>query len=168
MLRLLLLLLRRWRWWRRLPLTARLLLKLLLLPVVLVRAALVLIEAMRAGALDSPLYTNAALKARELLFYAPEVVSALHYAWRAFSFLRRAQGTSVDGIGRKGYLTMMRKIYLSLKADADNLDPDDCLASAQKDWKDDSKDQDALYEDDFKRCWFQLVDVYTDSIEPAT
>ena len=64
-------------------------------------------DARAAGADDNPLYSGAALKARELCYHHPEVVSALSFAWRAIAY-RKGKATPL--ISRGDYLVMMRKL----------------------------------------------------------
>ena len=88
-------------------------------------------EALAAGAQDNVLYSEAALKARELLFHAPEVVSAMRAAWHGL-----AGGVPMD---RDAYNLMMRKLYLALNAQAGAvMDSDDFNKSLEKDWAADS------------------------------
>ena len=118
--------------------------------------------ALAAGAGDNPLYSSRALKTRELIYHTPEVQAGLTFAWRAVAY-RKGELALVK---REDYLVMMRKLYLALKDDAE-LDPSDCFDSASEDWEADAKNQQTLGEEEFKRCWFQLADVYTESLHAS-
>jgi len=122
-------------------------------------------RALDAGALDSQFYTNSALVVRKQLMESGPVQRAMAAAWKSVS---KACG---DGSGQRelhyeDYVTMMRKIYLQQKIvarDAD-VDVDDFYRSLKADWTEDARGKPTLNEDDFKRCWFQLVDTYTETV----
>jgi hypothetical protein len=124
-------------------------------------------RALKAGAADSPLYTDTALAARDALRSTTEVEASLAAAWAAC----RACVGRPDAIGltQNEYKTMTRKIYLVIKlkeTDAE-LDVADAEQAAKEDWLADSQGKDEISEEDFKRCWFELADVNTESISAA-
>ena len=118
-------------------------------------------EALSAGAANHPMYSNAALKARQLLQHDAHVNAALTYAWRAVAWQRGR----AEAVRKPQYLVMMRKLYLALKEDAEDLDPSDCHRSSAVDWERDSQGDGELDEAEFKSAWFQLCDVYTDGLD---
>ena len=122
-------------------------------------------RAKAAGASESSLYTDAALKARQALRTHPTVVEALNDAWTA---CRLAIGRpNATGLNKEEYLIMSRKIYLAgnlIDCDAD-ISVEDVDEAAEEDWLADSEGADELNEKQLKDCWFQLADVHTESID---
>ena len=124
-------------------------------------------RALKAGAADSPLYTDTALAARDALRSTTEVEASLAAAWAA---CRACVGRpDATGLTQNEYKTMTRKMYLVIKlkeTDAE-LDVADAEQAAKEDWLADSQGRDEISEEDFKRCWFELADVNTESISAA-
>lgn len=69
--------------------------------------------AIDAGATANPMYSDAALAARDALRHHPSVVDALEEAWVACKQATGRRGISV--LSREDYVTMSRKIYLAVK-----------------------------------------------------
>eukprot|EP00966_Prymnesium_polylepis_P049239 1139682-Prymnesium_polylepis.2 len=61
---------------------------------------------------------------------------------------------------------MSRKLYLAHKAGAAeaNFDPDEAVSAAEDDWSSDSGGMRVMSGADFKRSWFELADVYVESM----
>lgn len=115
-------------------------------------------RALKAGANSNPLYSDAALAARDALRTTTEVERALAAAWAA---CRACVGhADATGLTHDEYKTMTRKIYLVIKlkeTDAE-LDVADVETAAEEDWAADSQGQSEISEESFKRCWFELAD----------
>ena len=47
-----------------------------------------------------------------------------------------------------------------------DLSPEDCMNSLEEDWEVDAKDSGQMSFDAFSRSWFELADVYVDSVSP--
>ena len=122
-------------------------------------------KARDAGALENPLYSNAALAAREALRGTPQVIAALDEAWHAC--IRASGRPDATGMTREEYFVMARKIYLAIKClDGDeDISVQDVLEAAEEDWIADSEGGAELSEEAFKHCWFQLADVHVDDID---
>ena len=150
-------------------------------------------KAARAGAADSKWYTSLALAAREHVRQSKEVADFCDEAWTAITQAARhglgenakedamasglqmaevealaAQARSEldGGLNKEAYVIMARKLYLvaKLQENDDDLDKRDMFETAEDDWEDDTQGALLLTEAAFKRCWFQLVDLYTENI----
>ena len=55
------------------------------------------------------------------------------------------------------FVSMMRKLYLALKEDVQDLDPADCFRSAHDDWKAICHGERTIGASEVKRCWLQLA-----------
>ena len=119
-------------------------------------------RALEAGAKGNAFYSDSALAIRQALRDDPLVADALDSAWLAIS---GAAGRST--LTREAYATMNRKLYLALKAEDRDLEIDvnDCLVSLKDDWKEDAQGRQTIDEAGFKKCFFQLADTMTDSVD---
>ena len=118
-------------------------------------------DALAAGASDNPLYSAAAMHIRGSLLHSEEVKAALTESWESLV------PDDVAEMSREEYFTMMRKLYLfgAIEARDADLDPDDAISSAGKDWEVDSGGRDGLTREAFDRCWFQLADLNTEEVD---
>jgi hypothetical protein len=113
--------------------------------------------AVNAGAKKNTMYSAAALRARELLKHAPEVVSAITESWdvarRNKHFITRAQ-----------FFELYRKLYLYLAAErlasegaVPRIDATEALSFANEDWRRDvGEGGQYMDRDAFFRCFFQV------------
>ena len=117
-------------------------------------------KALRAGAEDCEWYTDEMMIAREKLKHDRDVVEALQLAWERIS-------PPSERLTHEDYIVMSRKIYLALKADAEegDFDPHDCLDDVEEDWLEDSGGKQFLGGGDFFKCWFQLADLNTSNVD---
>ena len=140
-------------------------------------------EAVDAGAENGRYYSNAALMVRATLRTEPEVEDALSYAWnRVTRAERNVTSSDRDGsfdprqspmlheptLSHTAYKTMIRKLYLVLKhqeRDA-KVDAVECMMSIKDDWPRDSNGDTELTMTAFMRCWFELADLWVDSVRP--
>ena len=88
-------------------------------------------DAVAAGAEDSEMYSDEALKEREKLRSSPEVLEALEVAWAALV------PPGSEGMDQQMYWDIGRKLYLYLML-GEPPDPHDCMQSVGKDWNEDS------------------------------
>lgn len=150
-------------------------------------------KAEAAGAAGSKWYTSLALAAREHVRMSEEVSQCVKKAWDAIrqSAVRfaekkvreigaacessaeelersvsAARAALAEGITREAYDVMSQKLYLLSKAsDGDgDIDPSDMVETAQEDWEADAGGADVLTREAFERCWFQLIDLHTESL----
>ena len=72
-------------------------------------------DALDAGAEANPLYTDENIVKRNALRADPRVVGALRAAWARLAVVRG--GADGEVVGRAEYVSMIRKVYLFLKAE---------------------------------------------------
>ncbi|KAL1526415.1 hypothetical protein AB1Y20_015127 [Prymnesium parvum] len=115
-------------------------------------------KALQEAAADNEWYTEEMIRARDKLRLHSDVVCALERAWQR---IRATIGGEL--LDHEAYITMSRKIYLALKAEAGegDFDPEDCLGDVEEDWQEDSGGKAHLGGGDFYKCWFQLADLNT-------
>ena len=102
-------------------------------------------------------YTEEGLRRRIRLLSHPEVVRALETIWKA---------TDSDGnhkIDKEEYKVMHRKLVLALDP---TTPPKDAFEAADEDWIKDSDGKRYMNKERFYWCWFELADLWTDSLEP--
>ena len=108
-------------------------------------------------ALVADFFSEHNVRMRVRLLADPDVSKALDTIWDA---------ADADGSGkleRAEYLQMHRKLCLALDP---GTQPRKALNKAREDWVRDSEGKTGLDKERFTRCWFELADMYTDSIEP--
>ena len=149
-------------------------------------------KAEAAGAAGSKWYTGLALAAREHVRMSEEVSQCCERAWQAVMECTRiwaaaearkkaaAEGPAAaelaaqqalaelaNGLTKPAYTIMMRKLYLmsKLRDGETDFNMRDFLNTTEEDWIDDAgPDATVLDEAGFKRAWFQLIDLHTESI----
>lgn len=149
-------------------------------------------KAEAAGAAGSKWYTGLALAAREHVRMSEEVSQCCERAWQAVMECSRiwaaaearkkaaADGPAAselaaqqalaelaNGLTKHAYTIMMRKLYLltKLRDGETDFNMRDFLNTTEEDWIDDAgPDATVLDGAGFKRAWFQLIDLHTESI----
>ena len=101
-------------------------------------------------------YSDAAINKRAELMRAPAVVDALERVWVATD----ADGSG--GIDRAEYLVMHRKLTLALDP---TVTPDRARRVATEEWQRDAEGAATLDKDRIFRCWFELADLWVDSLD---
>ena len=102
-------------------------------------------------------YSDVGLRKRVQLMSHPDVVHALNTIWTA------ADTDGSHSIEKNEYLVMHRKLVLALDP---STKPKDAFAAAEEDWVKDSEGKRSLDKDRFFWCWFELADLWTDSMAP--
>ena len=102
-------------------------------------------------------YSGEGLKQRVKLLFLPEVVNALETIWTA------ADTDGSGAIDKAEYLVMHRKLVLALDP---STRPIDAFQAGEDDWIKDSAGRTHLDKDRFFWCWFELADLWTDTLEP--
>ena len=102
-------------------------------------------------------YSEDSLRQRFALMQHPKVRTALDNLWVAANTDDRDQLLDNDE-----YLVMHRKITLALDP---TVLPREAVEAAHEDWQRDAEGTMALDRDRFCWCWFELADVWTESIE---
>ena len=110
-----------------------------------------------AGTSSSKYYTDAAVLHRLELTEQPAVVAALDSIWEAAN--TDARDRIID---RSEYLMMHRKITLALDP---TIKPRDFKQAVNEEWKEDSEGKKGLDRERFDWCWFELADMWTDTME---
>ena len=110
-----------------------------------------------AGTSSSKYYTDAAVLHRLELAEQPAVVAALDSIWEAAN--TDARDRIID---RSEYLMMHRKITLALDP---TIKPRDFKQAVKEEWKEDSEGKKGLDRERFDWCWFELADMWTDTME---
>ena len=110
-----------------------------------------------AGTSSSKYYTDAAVLHRLELAEQPAVVAALDSIWEAAN--TDARDRIID---RSEYLMMHRKITLALDP---TIKPRDFKQAVREEWKEDSEGKKGLDRERFDWCWFELADMWTDTME---
>eukprot|EP00900_Chrysochromulina_parva_P020096 jgi/Chrpa1/28088/Chrysochromulina_OHIO_Genome00017432-RA len=148
-------------------------------------------RARAAGAQHGQFYTDAAMVTRAALRVEPAVIEAIDHAWQCIQAARintavAAQEQSPgnpafriiplsdpirsgdnDHMSRTAYRTMIRKLYLvthEMSSDV-RIDAQEVRTSIDEDWQRDSGGKGKLSRAAFHRCWFELCDLHTRSIE---
>jgi len=148
-------------------------------------------RARAAGAQHGQFYTDAAMVTRAALRVEPAVIEAIDHAWQCIQAARintavAAQAQSPgnpafriiplsdpirsgddDHMSRTAYRTMIRKLYLvthEMSSDV-RIDAQEVRTSIDEDWQRDSGGKGKLSRAAFHRCWFELCDLHTRSIE---
>ena len=111
------------------------------------------------GGLDkwNQFYSDDAVKQRVKLMKHPRVKLALDDLWTAANF-----NADDDIIDRDEYLMMHRKIVLALEP---TTAPAEAAAAALEDWPRDSEGKAGLDKDRFRWAWFELADLWTNTME---
>ena len=105
-------------------------------------------------------YSRESVEQRALLLEAPAVKAALDRLWAAATF---HDATTQRGyIDRDEYLVMHRKIVLALEP---TTFPAEAEQAGLEDWERDSEGGDRLDQERFQWSWFELADLWTESME---
>ena len=102
-------------------------------------------------------YTEESVNQRVQLMQHPKVKHALDQLWMAANF--NAEDEIID---KEEYLMMHRKIVLALEP---GTYPLEALAVASEDWVRDSEGKKGLDRERFLWSWFELADLWTESME---
>jgi hypothetical protein len=103
-------------------------------------------------------YSDASLRQRTRLLAEPEVLRALDLVWEVTDADRSGR------IDRDEYIMMHRKLILALDP---TVTPKEAFEAARDDWIRDSEGHhDGMDKDRFMRCWFELADLWVDSMHP--
>ena len=102
-------------------------------------------------------YSDEAVKQRVKLMKHPRVKLALDDLWTAANF-----NADDDIIDRDEYLMMHRKIVLALEP---STAPAEAAAAALEDWPRDSEGKAGLDKERFSWAWFELADLWTNTME---
>ena len=102
-------------------------------------------------------YTEEGLRRRVLLLSHPKVVRALETIWKATDTDRSG------AIDREEYLVMHRKLVLALDP---TTPPKTAFEAAAEDWVKDADGKRFMDKERFYWCWFELADLWTDSLDP--
>ena len=104
------------------------------------------------------MYSEDSLRQRVDLLGDPEVVQALEDLWQA------ANSSNEDEIiDNVEYLEMHRRVVLSLQP---TVTPAEAEEASEEDWVRDSEGKPGLDRERFYMCWFELADLWTESIDP--
>lgn len=105
-------------------------------------------------------YDDEALCLREALKVHPTVEAAIEEAWLAFTSDHVASAASERFMTKDRYFSMARRIYLVQQLTAGNdLEPRRCIEAATTDWLNDAAGKEYMDFDDFKKAFFQLIDL---------
>ena len=109
-------------------------------------------------------YTEEALRRRLRLRADPAVVAALDAIWAAATGAasRGRGGRTRERLTRKQYLTMHRKIALALDP---TVAPREAAEAAEEEWALDSEGRGCLDREKFDWCWFELADLWTETVD---
>ena len=103
-------------------------------------------------------YSDASLRQRTRLLADPEVLRALNLVWEV------TDADKSGRIDRDEYIMMHRKLILALDP---TVTPKEAFEAARDDWIRDSEGHhDGMDKDRFMRCWFELADLWVDSMHP--
>ena len=102
-------------------------------------------------------YSEASIKQRARLMKHPDVKRALEVLWTAANY-----NDEDEIIDHEEYLMMHRKIVLALEP---KTLPAEALTAAGEDWKRDSGGKTGIDRDRFLWAWFELADLWTDTME---
>ena len=102
-------------------------------------------------------YTEESVNQRVQLMQHPKVKHALDQLWTAANF-----NTEDEIIDKEEYLMMHRKIVLALEP---GTYPLEALAVASEDWVRDSEGKKGLDRERFLWSWFELADLWTETME---
>lgn len=102
-------------------------------------------------------YSDKGIRRRVQLLFHPDVVKALTTIWLA------ADTDGSQFIEKDEYLVMHRKLVLALDP---STRPQYAFKAAEEDWEKDSEGKTGLDKDRFFWCWFELADLWTDSVSP--
>ena len=104
-------------------------------------------------------YSEESLLRRYALMQHPRIVQALDRLWAA---------ANTDGadkrLDRAAYQVMHRKLVLALDP---STPPSEAIEAAEEDWGRDSEGEEGLDKERFCWCWFELADLWTESMEAA-
>ena len=111
------------------------------------------------SAKPNPYYTEDSLRRRYALMQHPRIVEALDRLWAA------ANTDDADQVlDRAEYQVMHRKLVLALDP---STPPSEAVETAEEDWGRDSEGEEGLDKERFCWCWFELADVWTETMEAA-
>jgi hypothetical protein len=104
-------------------------------------------------------YSEESLRRRYALMQHPRIVEALDRLWAA------ANTDDTDQVlDQAEYQVMHRKLVLALDP---STPPSEAVEIAEEDWGRDSEGEEGLDKDRFCWCWFELADLWTESMEAA-
>ena len=105
-------------------------------------------------------YTNKGLMQRESLRYDPAILAILDQFWRV------SDGDGSGKVDREEYITMSVKLYYVVVGSKDDDEEDDAHATAEEEWEHDCLGYTFLDKARFKQAWFQLADMWTETVDP--
>eukprot|EP00698_Gefionella_okellyi_P001398 TRINITY_DN11340_c1_g1_i1.p1 TRINITY_DN11340_c1_g1~~TRINITY_DN11340_c1_g1_i1.p1 ORF type:complete len:298 (+),score=32.37 TRINITY_DN11340_c1_g1_i1:88-894(+) len=108
---------------------------------------------------DLKMYSDKALAKRAQLQKSKPINAAIEKYWKMFP---KSQGR----IAKETYLMLARRLYRAV-IDHRPFDENDCAASCEDDWREDSKGRPWMTHEAFVACMFQLVDTWTETISES-
>ena len=111
------------------------------------------------SAAELAFYSEENVRKRYSLMQQPVVIAALDRLWQAANF-----DDSDDIIDHTEYLEMHRKIALATDA---TVLPSEWEEAVPDDWERDSEGEVGLNRKTFDWCWFELADLWTESMEAS-